>query len=78
MAGVRIVAYVVPVEGDRLSIVALKTFCGRALPSYMNPDVFVQVDVLPRTSMDKIDYQRLLFAHIPTAAPASDRAPGTA
>jgi amino acid adenylation domain-containing protein len=58
-AGVRIVAYVAPAAGERPSIVELKTFCGRALPSYMNPDVFVLVDALPRTSTGKVDYQGL-------------------
>jgi len=59
-AGVRIVAHVVPHPGTRPSIVALKTFCGKVLPSYMNPDAFVFHDALPRTSTNKVDYQALL------------------
>jgi len=58
-AGVKIVAYVTPQPGDRPSIVELKMFCGRALPSYMNPDAFVFLDALPRTSTNKVDYQGL-------------------
>jgi amino acid adenylation domain-containing protein len=59
-SGVRIVAYVTPQPGERPSIVELKTFCGRALPAYMNPDVFVVVEALPRTSTNKVDYQSLI------------------
>lgn len=59
-AGVRIIAYVASQPGDRPSIIELKTFCSRSLPSYMSPDVFVFVDALPRTSTNKIDYQRLV------------------
>ena len=59
-AGVKIVAYVTPQPGARVSIVALKMFCGRVLPSYMNPDVYVLLEALPRTSTDKIDYQGLI------------------
>ena len=35
----------------------MKTFCGKVLLAYMNPDVFVYVDKLPRTSTDKVDYR---------------------
>ena len=58
-AGVRILAYVAPHPGEQPSIIELKTFCGRALPSYMNPDAFVFLEALPRTSTDKVDYQSL-------------------
>lgn len=58
-AGVRIIAHLAPEGSDRPSIIELKAFCNRNLPSYMSPDVFVFVDALPRTSTNKIDYQRL-------------------
>ena len=58
-AGVRIIAFLAGRSGDRPSIIDLKTFCGRALPAYMNPDQFVFQDRLPKTSTDKIDYQTL-------------------
>ena len=58
--GVKIVAYLTPQPGPRPSIVELKMFCGRALPSYMNPDAFVFLDALPRTSTNKVDYQGLV------------------
>ena len=38
----------------------MKSFCGARLPSYMSPDVFLFLDALPRTSTDKVDYQRLV------------------
>jgi acyl-coenzyme A synthetase/AMP-(fatty) acid ligase len=58
--GTRIVAYLSPRAGEpRPSIIELKMFCGRQLPSYMSPDVFVVLDALPRTSTDKVDYQAL-------------------
>jgi amino acid adenylation domain-containing protein len=59
-AGVRILAYLSPRAGSpRPSIIDLKMFCGRQLPSYMSPDAFVFVDALPRTSTNKVDYQQL-------------------
>jgi acyl-coenzyme A synthetase/AMP-(fatty) acid ligase len=67
-AGVRIVAYVVPPAGARPSIVELKMFCGRVLPSYMNPDVFVLVEALPRTSTGKVDYQGLTRGYVTEGA----------
>jgi acyl-coenzyme A synthetase/AMP-(fatty) acid ligase len=59
-AGVRIVAYLSARTAERPSIIEMKTFCARHLPSYMSPDQFVFVDVLPRTSTNKVDYQALL------------------
>ncbi|MEZ4426253.1 MAG: AMP-binding protein [Nannocystaceae bacterium] len=41
------------------SVLALKQHCARNLPAYMIPDRFEVLDVLPKTSTDKIDYQRL-------------------
>ena len=58
-AGVRSIAYLTPQQGERPSIIELKAFCSRRLPSYMSPDVFVFVEALPRTSTNKIDYQGL-------------------
>jgi len=61
--GVRILAYIAPESGVRPSIIELKVFCGRALPAYMNPDAFIVVDALPRTSTNKVDYQSLMQMH---------------
>jgi amino acid adenylation domain-containing protein len=67
-AGVKIVAYLSAQPGARPTIVDLKMFCGKVLPSYMNPDAFVFLDALPRTSTDKVDYQRLLQSSAEPAA----------
>jgi acyl-coenzyme A synthetase/AMP-(fatty) acid ligase len=45
--------------GERPSVIALKQYCAGALPSYMVPDAFDVRDSLPKTTTDKIDYQRL-------------------
>ena len=45
--------------GERPSVIALKQFCAAALPSYMVPDAFDVRESLPKTTTDKIDYQRL-------------------
>jgi amino acid adenylation domain-containing protein len=59
--GVRIVAYLSARRADsRPSIIELKTFCARHLPSYMSPDVFQFLDGLPRTSTDKVNYPQLM------------------
>jgi amino acid adenylation domain-containing protein len=59
-AGVRIVAFLsARTAQQRPSIIELKTFCARNLPSYMSPDVFTFVEALPRTSTNKVDYQGL-------------------
>jgi acyl-coenzyme A synthetase/AMP-(fatty) acid ligase len=41
-------------------VLALKQFCAEVLPASMVPDQFQQQEALPKTSTDKIDYQRLL------------------
>lgn len=63
-SGVRIVGYVAAAENSRPSIIEMKSFCNEHLPSYMNPDVFIFVDSLPRTSTNKVDYQSLIRAFV--------------
>jgi amino acid adenylation domain-containing protein len=46
-------------NGAKLSIIELKRFCSENLPLYMVPDSFCCLDSLPKTSTDKIDYQKL-------------------
>ncbi len=58
-AGVRVKAFLCCHEGKRPSMIELKQFCADALPSYMVPDIFSFHDLLPKTSTDKTDYQRL-------------------
>ena len=41
------------------SMIALKQFCSKNLPLYMIPDSFTVQPALPKTSTDKIDYQKL-------------------
>ena len=58
-SGVRIISYLVASESSPPSIVEMKAFCNQRLPSYMNPDFFIFVDDLPRTSTNKTNYQAL-------------------
>lgn len=58
-AGVRIKAVLSCRDGNRPSLIDLKRFCVESLPVYMVPDLFAFRDVLPKTSTDKMDYQRL-------------------
>jgi amino acid adenylation domain-containing protein len=58
-AGVRILACLACAGGKRLSVIALKRFCSETLPSSMIPDAFSFYESLPKTSTDKVDYQRL-------------------
>jgi amino acid adenylation domain-containing protein len=58
-SGVRIAAYLATREPPRPSIIEMKAFCSQHLPAYMNPDVFVFIPELPRTSTAKTDYQGL-------------------
>jgi amino acid adenylation domain-containing protein len=57
--GVKVVAHIATRDGGRISIIELKQFCSRHLPLYFIPDLFQFHEVLPKTSTDKIDYQRL-------------------
>jgi acyl-coenzyme A synthetase/AMP-(fatty) acid ligase len=58
-SGVRIRAFLSARDGAELSVIGMKRFCMDALPSYMVPDRFDFEPGLPKTSTDKIDYQRL-------------------
>jgi len=58
--GVRVKAYISCKEAEkRPSIIELKRFCAENLPIYMVPDLFAFQPDLPKTSTDKIDYQKL-------------------
>jgi amino acid adenylation domain-containing protein len=58
-SGVRIRAFLSCREGKRPSLISMKRFCAENLPGYMIPDEFQWLDELPKTSTDKVDYQRL-------------------
>jgi amino acid adenylation domain-containing protein len=57
--GVPIKAFTSTRDGSKLSIIELKKFCSENLPLYMVPDHFCFLESLPKTSTDKIDYQKL-------------------
>lgn len=57
--GVKIVAHLATRDGKRISLIEIKQFCSRHLPLYFIPDLFEFYPALPKTSTDKIDYQRL-------------------
>ena len=58
-AGVKIKAHLSLREGNRLSLIMLKTFCSRHLPLYMIPDGFAFHEQIPKTSTGKTDFQLL-------------------
>ncbi|MFJ9823388.1 amino acid adenylation domain-containing protein [Streptomyces sp. NPDC101160] len=58
-----LVAYCVPAAGRAPGVTALREWCGRTLPGYMVPAVFVFLDALPLTGSGKTDR---------TALPAPD------
>lgn len=55
----RIIAFVVWTDDAPFSLVKMKQYCARALPIYMVPDRFIALDEIPKTSTDKVDYQKL-------------------
>jgi acyl carrier protein len=60
----RLVAYYArneaPAEGgEGPGVAALRSFLGRRLPGYMVPDVFVELEALPRTPNGKVDRKAL-------------------
>jgi len=57
--GVSIIAFLSSRDEKPPSLIAIKRFCSENLPLYMIPDKFQWFESLPKTSTDKIDYQRL-------------------
>jgi amino acid adenylation domain-containing protein len=57
--GVLIKSFLSTSSTERPSLVQMKMFCVEQLPAYMIPDRFVFAERLPKTSTDKIDYQKL-------------------
>lgn len=59
-SGVLITAYLCWAGDGRPSTIKMKQFSAGNLPLYMIPDRFTFMPHLPKTSTDKIDYQRLM------------------
>lgn len=57
--GIRIRAFIALKDGASVGVIAMKRFSAEHLPASMVPDDFRFLDALPKTSTDKIDYQRL-------------------
>lgn len=57
--GLLVKAFLSTRSGEKISVIALKRFCAEKLPLYMVPDSFTFLETLPKTSTDKVDYQRL-------------------
>ena len=57
--GVKIKAFLSCREDKHPSLIEMKRFCAENLPAYMIPDTFSWQAALPKTSTDKVDYQRL-------------------
>lgn len=59
-AGVSIHAHVAWKGEGRPSLIKMKQYCAGELPLYMVPDRFAFPPSLPKTSTDKVDYQKLI------------------
>jgi non-ribosomal peptide synthetase component E (peptide arylation enzyme) len=58
--GVKITAFLSCQDAKKKpSLIEMKRFCTEHLPLYMIPDAFSWQELLPKTSTDKTDYQRL-------------------
>jgi len=64
--------YVVLTPGGKFDSKALKTYLSQALPNYMIPAFFVQLEKIPLTAAGKVDRQAL---PVPTVSPGRDYAP---
>lgn len=57
--GSRLVAYIVPRDGERVNSAALRAHAKTKLPDHMLPSAFVPLQALPKTPSDKVDVRAL-------------------
>jgi len=58
--GIQIKAFLQVSDPEQASVIKMKQYAAEALPTYMIPDRFIFLLALPKTTTDKIDYQKLL------------------
>lgn len=72
-----LVAYLVPLRGDRVTSDEWREFLGEHLPEHMVPSAFVYLDALPRMPNGKIDRVALAGLDITRSRHSKSGAPGT-
>ncbi|MFC3961338.1 amino acid adenylation domain-containing protein [Nocardia jiangsuensis] len=57
--GTHLVAYLVPADGERIELAAVRAELSRGLPAYLRPAAYEILDTLPLTANGKLDTKRL-------------------
>jgi acyl carrier protein len=55
----RLVAYVVPKEGESVAVTEMRSYLKELIPEYMIPSMFVTLNAMPLNSNGKVDRQKL-------------------
>ncbi len=71
----RIIAYVVPKNGNDIDVDNVKKYLGSKIPGYMIPSLLVQIDALPTLNSGKIDYKNLPDPEFNVDKEEADKAP---
>ncbi len=74
-AAARLVAYLVPIEGQTPDPGEIQVFLGRQLPTYMLPSNYVLLEALPLTPGGKIDRQALPLSNLASSGAARQHTP---